>query len=121
MHWRNRNFRYTVLLLGLPLLAAGLLWLVTDWYWLLLWLAVINFTTLLAFRYDKAVAADRKKRIPEKNLLRPIYLGGTLGALLGMYVFRRRHKTGKPGFFLRVWLALAIHLLVMVVYYTFYL
>jgi uncharacterized membrane protein YsdA (DUF1294 family) len=81
MHWRNRNFRYTVLLLGLPLLAAGLLWLVTDWNWLLLWLSVINSTTLLAFRYDKAVAADRKKRIPEKNLLRPIYLGGTLLAL----------------------------------------
>jgi hypothetical protein len=78
MRWRNRHFRYTLLLLGLPLLITLLLWLISEWFWLFIWLAVINLVTLLAFRYDKAVAADRKLRIPEKCLLRPIYLGGTI-------------------------------------------
>jgi uncharacterized membrane protein YsdA (DUF1294 family) len=33
-----------------------------------------------------------------------------------MYAFRRRHKTGKASFFLWVWLALLLHLLLGLVY-----
>ena len=58
---------------------------------LLIWLAVINLVTFAVYGIDKAKAKRGAWRVPEKTLFLLPLLGGSLGALLGMRVFR--HKT----------------------------
>lgn len=58
---------------------------------LLVWLAVINLVTFAVYGIDKAKAKRGAWRVPEKTLFLLPLLGGSLGALLGMKVFR--HKT----------------------------
>ena len=58
---------------------------------LLIWLAVINLVTFAVYGIDKAKAKRGAWHVPEKTLFLLPLLGGSLGALLGMRVFR--HKT----------------------------
>ena len=51
----------------------------------------VNLLCFLIFGLDKAFAVRRKRRIPEATLLTLSFLGGSVGAMLGMTVFR--HKT----------------------------
>ncbi len=68
---------------------------------ILVWyLAVINFTTWVAYGLDKGRAKSGKWRIPERTLLLLALAGGSLGALAGMIMFR--HKTRKPKFYISV-------------------
>ena len=63
-----------------------------DWGTVLLvWLAAINLVTFAVYGIDKAKAKRGTWRVPEKTLFLLPLLGGSLGALLGMRVFR--HKT----------------------------
>ena len=54
---------------------------------------LINTVTFLIFGVDKLLAKHPRfrQRVPEKNLLLLAVVGGSVGALLGMYLFR--HKT----------------------------
>ena len=54
-------------------------------------LAVISLITLILYGADKSKAKRRAWRIPEKVLLGFSFLGGAVGGLLGMVLFR--HKT----------------------------
>ena len=56
----------------------------------------INFLTFLLFGIDKWRAVHSKRRISEFALLLFCFLGGSFGALMGMYLFR--HKTKKRKF-----------------------
>ena len=68
---------------------------------ILIWyLSVINFTTWAAYGLDKGRAKSGKWRIPERTLLLLALIGGSLGALAGMIMFR--HKTRKAKFFISV-------------------
>ena len=68
---------------------------------ILVWyLAAINFTTWVAYGLDKGSAKSGKWRIPERTLLLLALVGGSLGALAGMIMFR--HKTRKPKFYISV-------------------
>ena len=60
-------------------------------YILWLWLAVINLVAFLAMGIDKYKAARQKWRIPEKTLFLLAIIGGSVGGICGIYVFR--HKT----------------------------
>lgn len=57
------------------------------WYYLLL----INAAAFVLMLVDKQKARKNKWRIRESTLLLSAALGGSIGALAGMYVFR--HKT----------------------------
>lgn len=57
------------------------------------YLFLVNVVTLVCFLVDKARAAGRSSRIPEATLLGLGLVGGSAGALLGMYLVR--HKTQK--------------------------
>ena len=59
--------------------------------WLLVYLAAVNLVTFTVYGIDKAKAKRGAWRVPEKTLFLLPLLGGSLGALLGMRVFR--HKT----------------------------
>ena len=62
-----------------------------GWTVLLVWLAVINLLTFIVYGADKRRARKGKWRVPEKTLFLLPLLGGSIGALLGMWVFH--HKT----------------------------
>ena len=69
--------------------------------WLVLWLLMINLVTFFVFGIDKWKAKRKEKketvrRIPEKTLFLLAVLGGSLGALVGMRVWR--HKTQHMSF-----------------------
>ena len=57
----------------------------------LLWLLVWNFVAFALMGVDKAKARQGRWRIPEKTLFLSAILGGSVGAMLGMSLFR--HKT----------------------------
>ena len=57
----------------------------------LLYLLLINAAAFLLMLVDKIKAKKNKWRIPERTLFGSALLGGSVGALLGMYTFR--HKT----------------------------
>ena len=59
---------------------------------LLLWPVAVNAFSFALFDIDKHLAKRRNcRRIPEKTLFLSAALGGSIGALLGMRVWR--HKT----------------------------
>ena len=62
---------------------------------LLYYLIVINIVTFLVYGIDKWKAKQGSWRISEAILLMLAVIGGTIGALLGMQVWR--HKTMHKG------------------------
>ena len=60
-------------------------------FWLAAYLAVMNLAAFGAYGADKRRARCGSWRIPERTLFLLPLLGGSVGALLGMHVFR--HKT----------------------------
>ena len=67
---------------------------------LFIYLIVINILTFLIFGIDKWKARRGKWRIPEGTLIWMSIIGGSIGALLGMYLFH--HKTQKRKFSLGI-------------------
>lgn len=63
---------------------------------LLIYLGIINFVTFVAFAIDKVNAAEHRFRIKIVTLLGLAFIGGSVGALLAMYLLR--HKTRKDYF-----------------------
>ncbi len=71
-------------------------------------LLVINLIAFIMYGVDKAKAKRGAWRIPEATLLGIAFFGGSIGALLGMKVFR--HKTKHPQFFIGVPVMLVLQL-----------
>lgn len=61
-----------------------------------IYLVTINLIGLLIMYIDKRKAKYGRWRIPEKTLLLVAMLGGSIGTITGMYIFR--HKTQKLKF-----------------------
>lgn len=61
--------------------------------WLIVYLLIINGIGLTAMLIDKLKAERGSWRIPEKTLFMITLLGGGVGTITGMYLFR--HKTKK--------------------------
>ena len=76
----------------------------------ILWiaLAAINLLAFVLYGVDKLKAKRHAWRIPEATLLTAAALGGSLGALLGMEIFR--HKTKHVKFKVLVPLFLILHI-----------
>lgn len=77
-------------------------------------LFLINAAALVLMFLDKQFAKKKIRRIPEAVLLGAAFLGGSLGALLGMYLFH--HKTRKPKFFILIPFFLAVQLFLLIRY-----
>lgn len=75
---------------------------------ILLILVVVNLFAFVLYGIDKAKAKRGAWRIPEATLLLAAFLGGSLGALLGMELFR--HKTKHAKFKILVPLFLILHI-----------
>lgn len=64
----------------------------------IIYLIMINIITFLTMWIDKRRAKYGKWRIKEHTLFVLALLGGSAGAIIGMYTFR--HKTQKTRFFI---------------------
>lgn len=60
---------------------------------ILIYLLAINLFTFLIMGYDKHEAKKGHWRISEKTLFTLVVIGGSIGGIIGMFVFR--HKTKK--------------------------
>lgn len=58
---------------------------------LLIYLVIINLIAFLLMAMDKSRARKHQWRIPEKTLFLSAILGGSIGAIAGMYICH--HKT----------------------------
>lgn len=62
----------------------------------IIYLIIINLIAFLAMYLDKRKSRYGKWRIPEQSLFILALIGGSVGAIIGMYTFR--HKTKKYRF-----------------------
>jgi uncharacterized membrane protein YsdA (DUF1294 family) len=74
------------------------------------YLFTVNAAAFILMIVDKYKAKKKLWRIPEATLMGVAAIGGSLGALIGMYTVR--HKTKHPKFTVGVPLLLIIHILI---------
>ena len=79
---------------------------------LLIYLLIVNAAAFLLMLADKRKAIKKAWRIPEATLIAVAAIGGSLGALLGMHIFR--HKTRHLKFSIGLPLILSVHILLIV-------
>jgi len=77
------------------------------WHFLVIYLLLINLAAFVAMGADKARARRRTRRTPEATLLLLAVIGGSVGALAGMLLFR--HKTRHIAFSLGLPLLFLLH------------
>jgi len=75
---------------------------------LILYVIGINILLMILFFIDKMNAINKKYRIPEITLLSLSFLGGSIGAIIGMFLFH--HKTKKIKFRILVPLSLILNI-----------
>ena len=80
---------------------------------IILYLLSINIITFLAMGLDKYKAKKGHWRTPEKTLITLVVLGGGIGGIAGMKVFR--HKTKKPRFYIGFPMILVLEILAAIV------
>ncbi len=109
-------YRFAILTFGMTLAVCLILALGLGWDTLLSWLLAISLVTFLTYGYDKSIAGSKRTRVPEAVLLALTLLGGTIGAIAGMLVFR--HKTAKRSFQVKLGLVLLVQVLFIAAYYA---
>ncbi|MBE5805225.1 MAG: DUF1294 domain-containing protein [Clostridiales bacterium] len=65
---------------------------------IIIYILTINVIAFLAMGLDKWKAKRNAWRIPEQTLISLVLLGGGIGGIVGMYLFR--HKTKKARFYI---------------------
>ena len=73
---------------------------------------VINCIAFSLAGYDKYLAVKHKRRIPENTLFLLAAVGGSLGLLLAMFLFK--HKTSKTSFILKFSAIFLIQIVILV-------
>ena len=84
---------------------------------LIIYLAVVNLFAFILFGIDKHKAKSQKWRISEKGLFVLAIIGGSVGALVGMYAFH--HKTKHWYFVIGIPAILIIQIAIGVCIYIF--
>ena len=84
---------------------------------LLPYLLIINAAGFFSMLVDKFKAKKNLWRIPERTLLLIAALGGSVGSLLGMHLFR--HKTLHPKFTIGIPLILAVQVVAVIWFFLF--
>ena len=88
-----------------------------QFYWLIWYLLAINVITIFIYGLDKAKSGiNIARRVSERALLVFAFIGGSVGALIGMKLFR--HKTQKLSF--QAPLAVVIGLQILLIWFVFF-
>ena len=82
---------------------------------IVIYLTSINVLTFLAMGIDKYKAKNGHWRTPEKTLIMLVILGGGIGGIAGMRIFR--HKTKKPRFYIGFPMILILEIIAVIVYF----
>ena len=82
---------------------------------MLIYLIIVNALSFLLMLIDKQKAKKDRWRIPEKTLIAAALLGGSLGGIAGMKLFR--HKTKHPKFSIGLPVILAVQILIVFLLY----
>lgn len=82
----------------------------------IIYLVIINILGFLAMGIDKHNAKMANRRIPENTLFSFTILGGGIGTIAGIYVFK--HKTKKKKFTIGMPLILILEILIFI-YFKF--
>ena len=67
-----------------------------------IYLILINLVAFTLYSYDKVQAIknlNNIQRVSEKKLLFSAFIGGTIGSIISMFIFR--HKIKKPSFVIK--------------------
>ena len=72
-------------------------------------LIIVNLYSFILFTIDKWKAKNQTWRISEKELLKSGLIGGSMGGILAMHLWR--HKISKPSFYWRMYGILVLQLL----------
>ena len=83
----------------------------------IIYIIAINIITFFAMFIDKKKAQHGRYRISEKTLFTLVLLGGGIGGIAGMYIFR--HKTQKTKFVVG-FPALLIFEIIVSIYFIFF-
>ena len=75
-----------------------------------LYFICVNLLGLIYFFIDKQKAKRQSWRTPEATLFTIAIFGGSIGCLLGMYLFH--HKTAKPKFYIGMPVILGVQVLI---------
>lgn len=78
------------------------------------YLIIVNILSLLLMKIDKTKAIKRKERIPEIVLITISFLGGSIGSIIGMYLFH--HKTQKLKFQILIPVSLVLTIIIILNY-----
>ncbi len=70
----------------------------------------VNIVAFLYYGLDKSLAQREAFRLPEKILLGLAFIGGSIGALFGMFLFH--HKTKKASFQVWFWILIIIQIII---------
>ena len=79
---------------------------------IIIYLLIINIIAFFAMFIDKKKAEKDRWRIKESTLLMLALVGGSIGAIIGMYAFH--HKTQKPRFFLGIPIIIVLQILIVI-------
>ena len=82
---------------------------------LILYLLIINISAFILYGIDKKKAIKHKFRISENTLIFSAFIGGSVGAFLGMQFFR--HKTKHPKFIIGVPVCFIINVIIILLYF----
>lgn len=80
-------------------------------YWYYGILGILNLGALLIMGWDKRQAGLSKRRVAERTLWIWSGVGGSLGIIAGMWLWR--HKTQKPSFYLVVYGIILVQLVLL--------
>lgn len=81
----------------------------------IIYLVIINFLGFIIMGIDKLKAKRGSRRIPENTLFMFTILGGGVGTILGIYIFR--HKTKKKKFTVGMPIILILEILLFILYF----
>lgn len=79
---------------------------------IVIYLLIMNLFTFLIMGIDKKKAKKGSWRVPEKTLFTLVALGGGIGGIAGMYVFK--HKTKKMKFIIGFPLIIIMQIVVII-------
>ena len=82
------------------------------------YLVIINALGAVIMLIDKQKARKNKWRIPERTLIAIASIGGSVGILAGMYLFR--HKTKHLKFTLGVPIIWAVQVVISIILFSFF-
>ena len=80
---------------------------------LIVYLLVINFIGIASMASDKIRAMEHRYRIPEAVLLLFAVVGGSIGSILGMFLFHHKTRKAKYRFGLPLILLVQIALIIL--------